>query len=190
MSIYDTDVRCLPQVKVRLDQRQRLYTILTLHHRRYATFVRDVCDALTRLRLSYHEQSFNRLIGVSTTTVLQGYELVQRREPSVADAAQCYTVPCQRLVKLPTVTVSQWQYENLAAFLHLFQRTWTECARLLCDYVSIHPLDTQTQMVTLSRTTEETVEKLVDHLVDRDRLQGREPVRGAYVKKSMPYPSR
>lgn len=179
MSIYDREKVYLPQVKVSLRSRDRLYRYLGLFSRSYADFVRDVCDA----NITWHASenvSFNDQLRRSLDEVAQSYRLCAipaffknsaPNKPPIYEQLKMHQEPIKQLVRLPQVSVSKWQAANLEAFLSKFSRSYADFIRLSCELVYVDTIDAQAGAVQFRQNGRSVFLRILDEILNTNALR-------------------
>lgn len=185
MSIYNTEKVQLPQVKVSEWQKSRLYGFLGIFNRKYANFVRDVSDAIIKWRSSEGHFTYNEHVKHATRHVAKEYirrdyifyKMQQKKERiSIAEQIGLYKFPTKKIERLPKVTLSKWQADNLYHFLALFGRNYADFIRMLCDNVVIDCLEAQGAVPEFSESNERAFNRVFDDIVEMDKIRGRKQI--------------
>lgn len=194
-SIYDNRKVTLPQVKVADYDKERLYSFLAIFNRSYATFIRDVCDSITKYRIDTGRVTFTGFMERGVREVVKDYiksDSIMFRatkgEPrkNLIDEIGLHRYPYPRkIVRLPTVKVSAWQADNLHGFLRMFHRSYAEFVRMLCQNVIIDVLDAQASMPHFVERTETVFAEILDQIIEKNKLMGKEPVKSYYRPSSV-----
>ncbi|MBN2120697.1 MAG: hypothetical protein JW734_06550 [Candidatus Omnitrophica bacterium] len=180
MSIYDTEQVKLPQVKVSEWQKSRLYGFLKIFNRKYATFIRDVCDAIISNRMAENFPTFIEYTDRVSRDVFKQYltsdfvlykAKYKKERVSIGEQIGLHNFPTKKIERLPKVMVSKWQADNLNSFLAKFARDYADFVRMLCDNIVIDCIEAQAEMMSFSKKTREIFMKVFDEIIGMEEFR-------------------
>lgn len=181
MSIYDNKKVTLPQVKVSEWQKGPLYGFLKIFNRKYADFIRDICDVIVKWSLEDFRPTFNEHLDVATRYITQDYikrdyifykARCEKERTSIFEQIGLQNFPTKKIERLPQVTVSKWQAENLYKFLATFGKNYANFIRRICDNVRLNTLEASVDMVEFSKSTENIFKNTFDKMIEMDKMRG------------------
>ena len=177
-AVYDTEKIALPQVKVSSWQKDRLYGFLRIFRRKYADFIRDTCDAIIKWRFSEGNPTFQEHMDSVAKHIMNEYRhreytlfKIQNHLP-VAEQIQLHHFPTKKIERLPKVTVSKWQADNLHRFLEMFSRDYADFVRTLCENIMIETFEACAETPQFSKTTNDLFLRVLDDTIEIDKLRG------------------
>ncbi|GEM_PF-3521608 len=180
MSIYDTEKVYLPQVKLSEWQKQFLYDFLKIFNRKYADFIRDICDAILKWDIENNRPTFNEHLNRASKQISQEYikrdcfyyktQCKKTCLPSPIYIA-CRDLPIKKTGRLPQVSVSQWQAENLYKFLATFSKSYADFVRMLCDNLSLNIIEAQAEAVEFSKSNNNIFKNTFDKIIHMEKLR-------------------
>lgn len=181
MSIYDYERVKLPQVKVPVMLKSRLYHYLRIYNRDYADFVRDLCDVNIKWHTMDRDLNFSDQVRFASSIIKKNYYRPNREKqytlfPELPDSKALelnMPFPTKQSARLPHVYVSQWQAENLYSFLAKFNRSFADFIRLICENLFVDPIEAQAGLPEFSETNYEIFFKMFDELIGIEKYRAK-----------------
>lgn len=192
MSIYNHEKFQLPQVKIIASDKNRLFSFLKIFHRKYADFVRDLCDANIQWGAQDINWTFEDHAGSVAREISKRYrenhykffssKKDDGKKISIVEQLSAHEYPYPReIVRLPVVTVSKWQADNLHHFLSKYGRNFADFIRLVLENIYIDTIEAQCGNPAFTECVEQIFNRVFDEMVGARKL-----MRGRYTKKQWP----
>lgn len=186
MSIYEYERVKLPQVKVPVILKSRLFNYLKIFNRDYADFVRDLCDINIKWHTMDRDLNFTDQTRFASATIKKNYCQPRQEKqymlfPSHVCRQNAYVkieldnaqFPTKQISRLPHVYVSQWQAENLYSFLSKFNRSYADFIRSVCENLFIDSIEAQAGLPEFSDTNYEIFLRIFDELIGVEKYRAK-----------------